>query len=126
MFFKVTAAQICIRDMYYGIELLCGCKQMRFLPRKNKVVNEENRKTVTLLKSWRKLCSFSSELIQLIVPRICISATRRCQRLPRRASISTFQTGDFDRKVSLSKHCDFAFKLVCVKYQQNNLHLETK
>ena len=51
MFFKVTAAQICIRDMYsallinrYGIELLCGCKQMCFLPRKNNVVNEENRK----------------------------------------------------------------------------------
>ena len=53
MFFKVTAAQICIRDMCralllkinrYGIELLCGCKQMPFLPRKNKVVNEENRK----------------------------------------------------------------------------------
>ena len=65
-------------------------------------------------------------LIPFIVPQICISATRRCQRLPRSTSISTFKTGDFDRKVSLSKHCDFAFKLVCVKYQQSNLHLETK
>ena len=34
-----------------------------------------------------------------------------------RAYISTFKTGDFDRKVSFAKHCDFAFiriELACV------------
>ena len=65
------------------------------------------------------------------MPRICISATRRCQMSENAAltCISTFKTGDFDRKVSFANHCDFAsirIELVCVKYQQNNLHLETK
>ena len=53
MFFKCTVVQICIHDIYRALLLtavestsfnLCGCKQMRFLPRKNIVVNKENRK----------------------------------------------------------------------------------
>ena len=115
----------------YGIELLCGYKQMRFLPRKTKVVNKENRKkTVMLLKSKRKLRSSSSELISVhCAPNLHIGNAKMSNVRKCRAYISTFKTGDFDRKVSFANHCNFAsirIELVCVKYQQNNLHLETK